>query len=265
MLININIKMNTEKPTKKTIINYKSRYKNLFKKLNEDYILMFEKIIYSFNLDNDYSKFIFLEYFFIKNKLNNNFRFNLDIYSDMININMEDIINVIPSDFYKIIITNLNPIVPFWNSKIKNISDTLFLPSFENIEKLSTPKTFNCNKNFITEHYKSKTLQKNIEYNKTRNFINKNSNNNIRARKIKMFLNKDQRCCMNKIFGIYRYFYNRAIQFINNYCKDLNSASILIDNSDIFSRVSFKFNDNNIFSMNNMRKYLKKKIIRYVQ
>jgi IS605 OrfB family transposase len=222
---------------------------------------MFEKIINSFNLDNDYSKFIFLEYFFIKNKLNNDFRFNLDIYSDMVNINMENIIYIVPSDFYKIIITNLNPIIPFWNSKIKNISDTLFLPTFDNIEKLSTSKTFNCNKNYITEHYKSKILQKNIEYNKERKFIATNSKNNIRARKVKIFLNKDQRNCIKKIFGIYRYFYNRAIQFINNYSKDLNSTSILIDNYDIFSRISFKFdNTDNIFSMNNMRKYLKNNI-----
>ena len=171
--------MKTEKPTKIKIINYKTRYKNLFKKLNVDYVVMFEKIINCFNLENDYSKFIFLEFFFIKNKLNNDFRYNLDIYSDITNFDIDNINFIRPSDFKKIILSNLNPIIPFWNNKIKNISDTLFLPSFDNIEESSKPKTFNCNKNFITEHYKSKTLQKPIEYNKIRNFITKNSKNNI--------------------------------------------------------------------------------------
>jgi putative transposase len=252
--------MKTEK-----ILNYKTRYKNLYKKLNIDYVVIFEKIINSFRLNDDYSKFLFLDHFFIKNKLNNNFRFNLDIYSESNNIYIDEITYIIPSDFYKIIINNLNPIIPFWNNKIKDISNTLFLPTFENIEKIPIPKTFNCDKNYITEHYKSKILQKNIEYNKKRNFISKNSKSNIRARKIKMFLNKDQRNGMNKIFGIYRYFYNRAIQFINNYSKDLNSTSILIDTNNIFSRLLFQFeNRENIFSINNMRKYLKNNLPEWI-
>jgi hypothetical protein len=95
--------MKTEKK-----INYKTSYKNLYKKLNTDYVYIFEKIISSFRLNDDYSKFLFLDYFFIKNKLNNNFRFNIDIYSESININIDEITYIIPSDFYKIIINNIN-------------------------------------------------------------------------------------------------------------------------------------------------------------
>lgn len=242
----------------KTIINYKIRYKNLYKKINKDYVKIYDFIFKNFNIQDDFLSFNFIQLFFIKNKLNNDFRFILDIYSDSINVDIDSIIFIKPTDFHTIIISNLNPILPFWNNKIKTISDTLFLPSYDNIILNNTPIIFNCDKNFATEHFKSITPQTNIEYNKVRNFISKNDKSNVRANRIKMFLNEEQRNAMKKVFGGYRYFYNRAIQFINNYNKNTNSTSFLVDFNNIFSRVGIKFNNtDSIFSMNNMRKHLK--------
>jgi IS605 OrfB family transposase len=143
--------------------------------------------------------------------------------------------------------------VPFWNDNINCISNQIFFPSDDNLIKLNNPKTFNYTSCFQTEHYKSKSDNLVIETNNNRKF-----NNTIKCKKIKIYFNKKQKIVINKLFGIYRYFYNRAIQYINNYNKENQETYYLINYNDILTKKIIKLDDTKyIFSLNKMRKSLK--------
>ena len=51
-----------------------------------------------------------------------------------------------------------------------------------------------------------------------------NMENIIKSHKIKIYFNSNQKNTIKRIFGVYRYFYNRTIQYINNF--DISTIDI---------------------------------------
>lgn len=240
-------------------------YLTYFKKIDVSYHTTYNFLFNTLNIDNNdiITKISFVKLFLIKNKINNDIRYLFDLYE--ISLNTQNIDYILDYQQFLHLIKNYkNPIIPFWTDKIKNISDNIFLPNNENIELKNVNKTFCCNnKIFKTEHYKNK-FENNcllIEDNRNRKLIETNNKKNVRAIKVKLYLTSEQKNHMKRLFGVYRYYYNRAIQYINNYNKDLNCSSFLIDNNNIFSYVFIRLDGNeDIFSLNKMRIFLKNKV-----
>ena len=145
--------------------------------------------------------------------------------------------------------------VPFWNTKIKKISDTLFLPIEKNTIKGAPPKTFSSNSCFKTEHYQSKIVEKQLAIKKIKN-ADKEVNRTIR---IKIFPTSIQKEYLKRVLGVYRYFYNRVIQFINNYNKETQKTKYMINYDDpIDKHIIVDLNgQSSKFSVNTARKLLK--------
>jgi len=132
--------------------------------------------------------------------------------------------NLILPSIIKIVDKNLQ-IKPFWNDKIKNVSDKIFLPSYIHTKKMkhTTNNTLNSDTWFETSEYVplKKHKSKNNYQIKDKSFADGIVK---KVKKIKLYLNKEQRIYMRQIIGTYRYFYNRAVYFINNYDK-INKVS----------------------------------------
>ncbi len=145
--------------------------------------------------------------------------------------------------------------IPFWNDCIKNISDNIFLPLENDLIKVNDNSTFKSKSWFNTEHYITDKNLKSIEIDYNREFINETI---TKSRKIKLLLNRVQKKAFEKILGTYRYFYNRAISYINNYNKETKTTFYKINFIDENSIVHLNLeNEENKFSMNCMRKLLK--------
>ena len=142
---------------------------------------------------------------------------------------------------------------PFWNEQIAEISKKIHLPSQNNIiETNIKPNIFNYKNWFNTEHYISNNKLDNIEINKERAYKDTTKTN-----KIKLYLNKDQKQFINRLYGAYRYFYNRAIQYINNYNKFTHKTSYLINAKDTVNIVVNLKEEKSKFSNITMRRLLK--------
>ena len=285
------VKWKSEENTK--LINfYNKKYKNLInnKELNNNYNIEYTKlnkynkivydtieknflyhnynIIYNNLYNNSYyiiSKYInsnkyrnfykyqnnFIKIFKIKLKLNNIFIKKISTYYKSRHV---DVI-VDYSDLLKLI--KDDKCVPFWNDKIKNISQKIFLPTSDNLIKIKNKKeikTFNYKNWFETAHYKGLNVLEAIKIDKKR-FYNGNT---IKCRKIKIYFNKEQKIVINNMFGYYRYYYNRAIQYINNYNKKTQKTYYLIDSKNELSKVNINLsNIQNKFTAITMRNYLK--------
>jgi len=146
--------------------------------------------------------------------------------------------------------------VPFWNDKIANMSKDIFLPSDDNIEENKYLNSkFNKYKWFNSEFYNSKTENnKKISYKQNTDNIQKI---NIKTRKIQFYPNKIQKSTLKELFGIYRYYYNRTIQFLNNYNSENSNSSYLIYVNKKESKKEFNDLPKNIYSMYTLRKYIK--------
>ena len=70
-------------------------------------------------------------------------------------------------------------------------------------------------------------------------------------------INKDQKQFINRLYGAYRYFYNRAIQYINNYNKFTQKTSYLINIKDTVNIIVNLKEEKNKFSNITMRRLLK--------
>jgi len=145
--------------------------------------------------------------------------------------------------------------IPFWNDNIKNISKNIFLPVDKNLIKIENNKTFKSKTWFNNEHYITNEVLNSIEINNNREYTNDII---IKSKKIKLLLNSCQKKALEKMIGVYRYFYNRAISYINNYNKETKQTFYKIDFKDDNSIININLeNEDNIFSMYCMRKLLK--------
>ncbi len=125
--------------------------------------------------------------------------------------------------------------VPFWNEQTEKLSKEIFMPTKNNLEQVDPYETFNYKNWFKTKHYIdcSDVNNKNLEINKQRNFVKQIKNkktgkmeNIIKSHKIKIYFNLRQKECIKRLYGVYRYFYNRAISYINNYNKKTQKHTI---------------------------------------
>jgi transposase len=211
------------------ILNYNIQQKIMFYKITD--IITFER----------YKRFCF------NRQLNKKFT----AFKKVCNTNF-----IIPSDF-KVYFMD-NSVVPFWNNKIKQISDTIYLPNDENSKKLKNSKITN-NSWFNVSRIKNKNNDAKIE-------ITDNKDNKtilVRTRKIKLFLDNKQIYLLKIFINTYRYFYNRTISYINNYDKKTHKTFFFIDpknektRSDTKIEIDLKDNKN-YFNFRFVRDTLKK-------
>lgn len=150
-------------------------------------------------------------------------------------------------------------IVPFWNNKIKQLSDQLFMPSIDNIQNIPiTNKTFKKKTWFSVKEYipVNKVIQ-----NDKFNYSNKKYTEKeyIKTKKIKVFFTKEQRYALNIIIGTYRYYYNRCVAYFNNYDKTTQTTFFYIDPIKQENKVTIDLkNVSNRFSYITARSFLNK-------
>lgn len=161
--------------------------------------------------------------------------------------------------------------VPFWNDRCEELSKQIFMPTDTNLKISKTPNTFNYSNWFKTEHKTSldklNLNNKKLEIdNKERKFVKKYKNkktgqmeNIIKSHKIKIYFNSKQRNIIKRIFGVYRYFYNRTIQYINNFDKKTNKTFYLIHYGKNETKITIDLeNEKNKLTFITIRKLIKK-------
>jgi putative transposase len=139
--------------------------------------------------------------------------------------------------------------IPFWNMECEKLSKEIFMPIDANIVISKKPNTFNYENWFKTE-FKScieelKLNNAKLEIsNCQRKFIKQyknkktgNMENIIKSHKIKIYFNADQKSMIKRIYGVYRYFYNRTIQYINNFDKKTNKTFYFINYKEDKSKI----------------------------
>jgi len=136
--------------------------------------------------------------------------------------------NLILPSIIKVADKNLQ-IKPFWNNKIKEISNKIYLPTFKNTKKLKRVqnKTLKSKTWFNTEEYvpiKKQKIDKTFEL-KNIPFI---KGNVTKVKKIKIYISSEQKMYIRQVIGTYRYFYNRAVSYINNYDKTTNTSKFYV-------------------------------------
>lgn len=183
----------------------------------------------------------------IHKKFNNKFKYIANNYLYKNNVEY-----LIPKTFLAFF--NDKNLVPFWNKKVENMSKELFMPSHENIKiDLLNNLKFNKNKWFESEFCMSnKKDNKNISCETNKDDYIESS---VVTRKIAFYPNKEQKSVLKELFGIYRYFYNRTVQFFNNYTD--STSFYLVNFNDVKSKKFFKITEKNIYSMYTLRKYIK--------
>jgi putative transposase len=211
---------------------------------------LFIQFIQNYQLKNYKNiPFNFEHNFLIKNL---NINFNL-IIKNMLNDGA--IINDYISPCFFINYINDTKIKPFWNSEIKKLSDKIYLPTDENMNVIK-------NKSLNNTWFESKIYvpNKNNKREYNINYSPKNINtkeNIIKTVKIKFFLNKNQKFIMKKIIGIYRYFYNRTIDYVNNYDNKTKTSYFLVDVKNKESKINIQLKENeNPYNNISVRKYL---------
>jgi putative transposase len=240
----------------KYFIDY--NYKFLLKKISKNDSLKYNILVKELNIDNQ-RIYLFIKNYIKQIKINNQLYYKFNKYTDIFKnekINYQNLISLIKDD----------ECVPFWNDKIKKISEEIFLPIKKNMEKINEPITFDSKSWFKTEHFMNKNdCDNEILILRERQFNNiiKNKKtgeiqNIVKTRKIKIYFNSKQKQCLERIYGAYRYFYNRAIQYINNYNKTDMKTFYLINYNDLKSKRIISLQDvENKFSYITMRKHIK--------
>ena len=186
------------------------------------------------------------------NKLNSRFNY-LSGHMEKKNLTQDNLI--LPS-VIKIVDSNLQ-IKPFWNDKIKKISEKLFLPEYHKIKKLEeiTNKTLNSKTWFESKEYKPiEDIDSSVFSLKN---ISPEEGKVKKVKKIKLYLNKKQKIYMRQIVGTYRYFYNRGVSYINNYNKDTLTSKFYINPKDRTGKVKIDCSSKNYCSAYTMRNILK--------
>jgi putative transposase len=143
---------------------------------------------------------------------------------------------------------------PFWNNKKEKMSKEIFMPNKENMKpNMMQNLKFNKNKWFNSEFNVSVSEVNNpIRYKqKENNFVS----TSIISKKIMFIPNKLQRDVLKELFGQYRYFYNRTIEFFNNY--DKTKSFYYVNPKDKKTKKEFIVKDKNIYNMYTLRNYIK--------
>jgi putative transposase len=164
--------------------------------------------------------------------------------------------------------------VPFWNEYTEKLSKEIFLPTKNNLEQIEPYETFNYKNWFESKHYIdcSDVNNKNLEISKQRQFVKQVKNkktgkmdNIIKSHKIKLFLNSRQRDCIKRLFGAYRYFYNRTINYINNYDKNTKKTYYFIDIKTPNSKIELDLSkEEYIFTFFGIRGLIKKNYPKWI-
>lgn len=151
-------------------------------------------------------------------------------------------------------------IKPFWNNKIQELSDQLFIPSRNNIQLLDKHniQTFNYPNWFdITKYVPVNNIINNNKFTHTNNI--QQIEEYTKTKKIRVYLNKLQRQYMTQIIGTYRYYYNRCVDYFNNYNAKTNSTYFYIYPTDKKEQITIKFNkEDKRYQYMTARKYLNK-------
>lgn len=158
-------------------------------------------------------------------------------------------VNIIPTMFN--IYLKDSKIQPFWNKKINDLSNKLFMPTNNNMEKTNVSNTLSSGWFECTQYISNKSC-----YSIKTKPVSANDDEITKCRKIKLYFNKDQRKMMKRIIGTYRYFYNRCVSFLNNYNKMNKTSYFLIDPVDKNSKIIIK-NIENPYNFIKTRKLLK--------
>lgn len=144
-------------------------------------------------------------------------------------------------------------IKPFWNSKIQKLSDKMYLPSNDNLyEPDFIHKAFSSNTWFNTENYINPDKPYKLKVKENNNDIN----DIIKTRQIKLFLTSEQEKYMKIVIGTYRYYYNRCVNYLNNYDKNTKTSWYLVNPHDPKTKINIIVADNP-YNFMNMRKTLK--------
>ena len=161
--------------------------------------------------------------------------------------------NIEPS-FFKFTQNNMK-LKPYWNNDIKKLSDKIFLPSHENITLKSNDCFKSLNNSWFTYSFETgKSTNYHVRFNKDP--IYQGSIN--RVRQIGVKFTKDQKIGIIKIFGGYRYFYNRTIDYVNNLNYESRKSYFYIDPKDKTTKIKLKIpNGLDLLSMYDLRSYLK--------
>lgn len=202
------------KKTKNLFYNYVREQTNLItSKLTEE---QFKTLKYTKKFYPQISNYDFAFDFSIKIKFIKAFNYMLNKYtnfSKLVNPNsFTEFINY--ADLFMLI--KDSECKPFWNDQVKELSKKIFMPTFDNLVITNSPKTFSSTNWFGTEHYLAINKLDNIVTNTNPEPLNPSSQT-IKTNKIKLYLNHKQKTILNRFMGGYRYFYNRTIQYVNNY------------------------------------------------
>jgi putative transposase len=179
------------------------------------------------------------------------------------NINNNGIITI--NEF--IMLVKDNNCIPFWNDDIKQFSNKIFMPIQQNLEKIDPFETFNYKNWFKTEHFIncSDNNYKSLVVDKIRNFVKQFKNkktgkieNIIKSNKIKLYFNSNQKSFIKRLYGAYRYFYNRTISYINNYNKLTKSTFYHIKYNDESTKININLKEiKNPFTFYTIRDLIK--------
>ena len=218
------------------------------------------KLLFFDNIYQNNNKLIKCYDAFINNYISCPLYFN-KIVQIMTRHNSFDGISVSPS-IVRILMDNMR-IRPFWNQKIKRISDKLFLPSIDNIRPYNgLNKSINSPTWFGVDEYIGK-LGKLGKLGKQKKYYGIKTKEEIvddltfkRVRQIKLYFNTTQKKYMKQIFGTYRYYYNRVVSILNNYNKHTQKSWYLVDPRDPSSKVTISVD--NIYSYITLRPIIKK-------
>lgn len=112
-------------------------------------------------------------------------------------------------------------IKPFWNNKIKKLSDKLYLPTQDKLCQNNNDIVLKFQSWFKIKSYDNPDSK--YYRLKTKN-INQNVSDITKCRQIKLYLNQDQKKYMFIIINTYRYFYNRCVAYINNFNKEIKES-----------------------------------------
>ena len=225
-------------------LNYDFIYNNFnfYEKASYNNILKFNNninknnLIFNFNLKKNINKQF--------NHFINKYENFTNKYSKDINYNLNKHGILYIDDF--IMLIKDAECIPFWNNNCKKLSDDIFMPIASNLTIDNTPSTFNYNNWFNTEHniYTGNMDNKKLEIDKQRNFIKQYKNkktgkmeNIIKSHKIKLYFNNNQNKNIKRLLGVYRYFYNRTINYINNYDKISKKTFYFIDCKNLKTKI----------------------------
>jgi putative transposase len=218
---------------------------SLTSKLNKSQLSKFNKIKkYNPNI----SKYDLINNWIIKNKFIKSFDYIINKYSNFSKlINQNCYLEFIDHNDLFMLIKDTK-CQPFWNDQVKELSYKIFMPTLDNLVQINSPQTFSSSNWFETVHYSGINKSDDIITTNTQAII---LNETTKTNKIKLYLNHKQKIALNRLMGGYRYFYNRTINFINNYNKltrstyyeykinsKTNSIKVDIDLKDMPNRFS---------------------------